>query len=73
VAEDGSFRAQKQCGSKPLSVTPKSRALTAPYPTTARGLPLIVKSCPNLEEGSTNEQGLNFVSSKLLAYSMPNP
>jgi hypothetical protein len=73
MAEDGAFRAQKRCGSKPLSTTLKSRTLIVSYLTAARGHPLIVKSHPDPEEGSTNEQGLTFVASKPPAYSTPNP
>jgi hypothetical protein len=52
-------------GSKPLSTAPKSCALTTSYQTAACGHPLIVKSHPDLEEGSTNEQGLTFAATCL--------
>jgi hypothetical protein len=73
MAEDCAFQAQKWCGSKPLSTTPKSRALTTPYPTVAGSFPLLVKTRPDPKEGSTNEQGMNFAASKPHSYSMANP
>jgi hypothetical protein len=73
VVEDGAFRAQKRCGSKPLLTAPKSRARSVLYPRTTRGHPLVIKPHPDPEEDSTNEQGLNFAASKSHAYSMPNP
>jgi hypothetical protein len=67
VERGGAFRAQKQCGIKPLPLAPKSRARIMPYPTTTCGLPLITKVRPDLEEALANDKGLIFVTS------MPNP
>jgi hypothetical protein len=58
VAEGGAFWAQKRCGSKPLSMAPKSHARLALNPTTTRGHPLVIKPRPNPKENSVNEQGL---------------
>jgi hypothetical protein len=58
VAEDGAFRARKQCGSKPLSTTLKSRACIMLYPTTTRGRPLVIQPHSDPKEDSVNEQGL---------------
>jgi hypothetical protein len=46
VVEDGAFRAQKWCGSKPLLTAPKSRARSVSYPRTTRGHPLVVSRVP---------------------------
>jgi hypothetical protein len=54
VAEGGEFGAQKQCGSKPLLTTLKSRAHSMLNPCH----PLVVKPHPDPKEKSVNEQGL---------------
>jgi hypothetical protein len=58
MAEDGAFRAQTQCGSKPLSMTPKSCACIMSYPTKTSGLPLVIPPRSDSEEDSINEQGM---------------
>jgi hypothetical protein len=57
MVEGGEFRAQKRCGSKPLSTAPKSRAHSTSNPIAARGRPLVIKPRPDPEEKSVNEQG----------------
>jgi hypothetical protein len=58
VVEGGEFRAQKRCGSKPLSTTPKSHAHLASNPIAAHGHPLVVKLHPDPKVKSVNDQGL---------------
>jgi hypothetical protein len=62
VVEDGTFQAQKRCGSKPLLTAAKSCVLSMSYPRTAHGHPLVARTHPDPEEDSSNEQGLNFVA-----------
>jgi hypothetical protein len=47
VAKGGEFWAQKQCGSKPLSMAPKSCVHSMLNPIVACGLPIVFK--PHLD------------------------
>jgi len=58
MAEGGEFRAQKRCGSEPLSMAPKSRAHSTPNPIAARVFHLVVKPRPDPKEKSVNEKGM---------------
>jgi hypothetical protein len=58
MAEDGSFRARKRCGSIRLSTAPKSLVHIMLYPTARRGHPLVVQPRSDPEEDLVNEQGL---------------
>jgi hypothetical protein len=58
MVEGGEFQAQKRCGSKPLSMAPKSHAHLASNPIATRGRPLVVKPHLDPEVKSVNEQGL---------------
>jgi hypothetical protein len=58
MVEGGEFRAQKRCGSKPLSTAPKSHAYSTPNPIEAHGRPLVMNPFTDPEEKSVNEQGL---------------
>jgi hypothetical protein len=58
VAEGGEFQDQKRCGYKPLSTNKKSCAHSMLNRIAACGHPLVIKTHPNPEEKSVNEQGL---------------
>jgi hypothetical protein len=62
MAEDGAFRAEKQCGYKLLLTALKSRAHLVSYPRTTCGFSLVIRACPDPEEDSTNEPKLTLWS-----------
>jgi hypothetical protein len=68
VVRGDAFQARKKCGSKPLSVDPKSCALAVLYQTEACGSPLVIRSHLDPKEGSTNEQALIFSATFLFNY-----
>jgi hypothetical protein len=55
VAEGGAVQAQKRCGSKMLSTSPKSCACLGTNPTKTHGLSLVVKPHPDLKDKLVNE------------------